>query len=71
MFKGVEDVVILCIDRDKVTCEVIDEDLSNLNDLYPHVYGVINTDAVVEVLRFEIDSLGEYGLPDTLLDSQI
>ncbi|WP_022953018.1 DUF952 domain-containing protein [Leucothrix mucor] len=65
-FKDVEGPLILCIDRSQLESEVVDEDLSDLGELYPHIYGAINADAVVEVLTFQTSEQGEFNLPDRL-----
>lgn len=35
-------------------------------DLFPHVYGPINLDAVIQILDFEVDSSGHFHLPPAL-----
>ena len=35
-------------------------------DMFPHIYGAINLDAVVQVLDFEADSNGNFSLPPML-----
>lgn len=45
-----DNLVLLVIDTDKVENKVIWEDLENYGVAYPHIYGLLNTDAVVEVL---------------------
>ena len=62
-FKGIENVLILCIDSRKLDCEVVEEDLSNLNELYPHIYGSINIEAVTSIINFQSDSYGVFSLP--------
>ena len=62
-FKGIENVLILCIDSSQLSSKVIEEDLSNLNELYPHIYGPINIEAVISVIHFQSDSLGVFSLP--------
>ena len=45
-----DDYVILVIDTHKLENKVIWEDLGNFGVEYPHIYGLLNTDAVVEVV---------------------
>lgn len=45
-----ENLVLLVIDVDKVENKVVWEDLRNCGIAHPHIYGLLNTDAVVEVL---------------------
>lgn len=47
-YKGVETVVVLSIDADKLTSELVNEP-STGGEIYPHVYGAINRDAIVSV----------------------
>jgi uncharacterized protein (DUF952 family) len=47
-----DEMVLLCIDEDKLQSEVKYEDGDNCGRLYPHVYGLINNDAVIQVLPF-------------------
>ena len=55
-----EELVIVCIDEDKLTSEVRYEDGDNCGRAYPHVYGLINNDAVIKVLPFVRDENGRY-----------
>jgi len=65
-FKGVENLLILCIDPIQLTSHFVDENPSNLQDLYPHIYGVINLDAVVDVYHFQTKLDGALCLPEKL-----
>jgi uncharacterized protein (DUF952 family) len=47
-FQGVIDILILKIDSTKLKNELIIEASTN-DELYPHVYGTINRDAIVDV----------------------
>lgn len=47
-YKGVKELVILEIDSDKLMSRVLREASTN-NEIYPHVYGPINRDAIVAV----------------------
>ena len=47
-YSGVERVLILSIDTDKLTSELVEEP-STGGEIYPHIYGKINRDAIVDV----------------------
>jgi len=52
-FKNItEPMVLLCIDTEKVNPTVKWEDLYNEGTEYPHIYGMLNLDAVIDVLPF-------------------
>ena len=61
-------LVLLLVDTDKVTPEIIYENLEGGQQLFPHIYGELNLDAVVEVLEFAPGPDGYFTLPgfDTL-----
>ena len=60
-FKNVnEPLVLLCIDEDKLTSEIRYEDGDNCGRYYPHIYGEINTNSVIQVLPFLRDDNGDY-----------
>jgi uncharacterized protein (DUF952 family) len=46
-----EPLVLLTIDRSRLLAEVRDEAVPGLDETFPHVYGPINVDAVVEATR--------------------
>jgi glutathione S-transferase len=48
-YRGVDDLVLLVIDSQAVTSEVRYEQASNSPDPYPHIYGPLNLDAVIDV----------------------
>ena len=66
-FRGQKDLVLLCIDTDKVKPEIRYENLEGGRELFPHIYGEINTDAVVEVAKFEPGAEGYFTLPAMLV----
>jgi uncharacterized protein (DUF952 family) len=47
LFRGRTDLVVLEIDRSRLTAQVIDENLEGGTELFPHVYGPIPVAAVV------------------------
>lgn len=55
-----EELVLVCIDEKKLTSEVRFEDGDNCGRYYPHVYGLIHNEAVIQVLPFQKDELGNY-----------
>ena len=65
-FRGQKGLVLLCIDTDRVTAEIRHENLEGGRELFPHIYGEINTDAVVQVAEFEAGVNGHFTLPAML-----
>ena len=49
-FQGMTGLVKLVIDTQKLTSRYVQEWSPSTLDTYPHVYGVINTDAVIKVI---------------------
>jgi uncharacterized protein (DUF952 family) len=49
-FSGKKDLVKLVIDTDKLTSRYVFEWSPSIQDTFPHVYGAINTDAIIEVV---------------------
>ena len=62
-FRGQSGLVLLLIDTDKVTAEIVYENLEGGQQLFPHIYGGLNIDAVAEVLEFEPGADGHFTLP--------
>lgn len=50
-FKGETDLVKLEIDTDKLTAELKFELAPSVNEVFPHIYGPLNLDAVVAVTK--------------------
>lgn len=61
-FQGRRDLVLLEIDQDRVGPEVLYEGAEN-GELFPHIYGPINLDAVVRLLPFQPRDDGGFDLP--------
>ena len=51
-YQGVPDLVLLVIDPERVGPEIRYEPVPGQDQPYPHIYGPLNTDAVVAVLPF-------------------
>ncbi|MFY7839535.1 MAG: DUF952 domain-containing protein [Lacibacter sp.] len=49
-FAGKTDLVKLVIDTDKLTSRFVFEWSPSTEDTFPHVYGTINVDAVVDII---------------------
>ncbi len=64
-FKQQQDLVILVIDIDRVTAEIRDEGAPN--NLFPHIYGELNIDAVIQSIDLEADPDGSFILPKELI----
>lgn len=62
-FRGQTGLVLLSIDTDKVNAEIVYENLEGGPQLFPHIYGEFNIDAVVEVAEFEPEADGHFTLP--------
>ena len=52
-FGGQKGLLLLCIAAPKVTAEIRFEDLYEAGQDFPHIYGSLNMDAVVEVLDID------------------
>jgi uncharacterized protein (DUF952 family) len=64
IFFGQKGLLLLWIDSGKVQAEVKYE--SAAGDLYPHIYGPLNVDAVLKVIKFESGADGKFELPEEL-----
>ena len=53
IYKGVPDVILLTIDQTKLKYPVKLENLDGGTELFPHIYGALNLDAVVNVEPYE------------------
>ncbi|MFN8373456.1 MAG: DUF952 domain-containing protein [Anaerolineae bacterium] len=70
IYRGQQGLVLLCIDRDKLNAELRFEPPDTkvpahhyTGELFPHLYGALNTDAVVNVLDFPPNEDGTFALP--------
>ncbi|WP_088066840.1 DUF952 domain-containing protein [Gottfriedia luciferensis] len=69
-FKGANDLKILCIDEEKTKSKIVYEDTENFGQLFPHIYGSLNLDAVFKVVDFELDQNGKFILPNELKETK-
>lgn len=73
LFMGQRGLVLLCVDLQRVSVDVAFETPINpetrqpeqgSSELFPHIYGPLNLEAVVEVVPFEPGGDGMFTLPD-------
>ncbi|MGZ6316951.1 MAG: DUF952 domain-containing protein [Anaerolineales bacterium] len=72
-YKGQSGLLLLEIDPARLTSELKWEPPSGgplpgvpEGDAFPHIYGPINLDAVIQVVDFEPDENGDFTLPNSL-----
>ena len=65
-FRGQRGLVILCIDAALVTAPIKYEDLNAEGKLFPHIYGMLNTNAVKRAVAFPPSSDGIFQIPDNI-----
>ena len=67
-YPGQHGLVLLCIDADKLQAELRYEGPAGPpvegENLFPHIYGPLNTDAVTAVVDFEPGPDGLFSLPE-------
>ncbi|HEY0654302.1 MAG TPA: DUF952 domain-containing protein [Chryseosolibacter sp.] len=57
-YSGRADLLLLCIEERKLQCDLIYEPSAN-KELYPHLYGKLNKDAIAEIVTaFDFQKLG-------------
>ena len=67
LFVGQRDLVLLRLAPDRLTAELRYE--AGGGDVFPHIYGPINADAVMQVIDFPARSDGTFELPPELRTS--
>lgn len=65
-FQGQDDLVLLCIDPGMVGAEIRYENLDGGDDLFPHIYGPLSLNAVIDILDFTRSDDGKFTLPRQL-----
>jgi len=65
-FHGQKGLVLLVIDSDRVTADIRYENLEGGVQMFPHIYGELNINAVVRILEFEPGADGHFNLPSDL-----
>ncbi|MFW5782070.1 MAG: DUF952 domain-containing protein [Candidatus Muiribacteriaceae bacterium] len=64
-FRNRDDLEILVIDPSKVKSTIRYEEAPD-GELYPHIYGPVNTDAIIKAIDMETDKEGKYLLPEDI-----
>lgn len=65
LFRGKNDLLILCIERKKVEAVIKEENVEGGGEeLFPHIYGPINLASAVKVLPFPPNFDGTFQLPE-------
>ncbi|GAB1158653.1 MULTISPECIES: DUF952 domain-containing protein [Paenibacillus] len=63
-YAGRTDLLLLGIDEKTLKPELVYEDLYELNELFPHIYGELNLDAVKKVIPFPPNEEGVLVFPE-------
>ena len=66
-FRGRSDLLLLSIDTDRVDAEIRYENLEGGEQLFPHIYGELDRDAVIRVVEFKPQADGSFGIADLQL----
>jgi uncharacterized protein (DUF952 family) len=77
-FRGLNGLILLCIDEDKLESVCKYEDPAgggkhdpSVGNLFPHVYGPINKSAVIKVVDFPCNKDGLFKLPKELEHTKV
>jgi len=62
-YRGQKNLLLLTVAVDRLENDVRYEDLLGEGQLFPHLYGPLNLDAVVAVDKFEADAEGKFQMP--------
>ncbi|MBW4693101.1 MAG: DUF952 domain-containing protein [Lyngbya sp. HA4199-MV5] len=63
-FHGQPGLVLLCVESDRVQSAIRYEAVNG--ELFPHIYGSLNLDAVTQAIDFEPNADGTFTLPPAL-----
>lgn len=62
-FRARTGLILLVIDTGKVNAKIVYENLEGGSQMFPHIYGALNVDAVARVAEFEPGGDGYFSLP--------
>ena len=60
IFRGRRDLVLLEIDKEKLDCRVVEENLEGGKELFPHIYGPLKMRAVIGIHKLRCNSEGTF-----------
>lgn len=63
VYRDRDDVILLTIDPQRLTSRAVDEPVEGSNEEYPHIYGPVDLEAVVDVTPLEQRPDGTLELP--------
>jgi uncharacterized protein (DUF952 family) len=63
-FRGQRDLVLVSVRADRVRARLVEEPADG--ELFPHLYGELNLDAVVDVYDLPVAPDGTIGIPEAL-----
>ena len=63
-YRGQGGLVLLRIDPGRLAADLVYEDCYESGQAFPHIYGPLNLEAVVEVVDFPVGPDGTFSLPD-------
>ena len=69
-FPGQNELVLLTIDCDRVNAKIVYENLLGGEQMFPHIYGKLNRDAVIAVTQFAPQDDGTFVFPSAA-DKQV
>jgi uncharacterized protein (DUF952 family) len=62
-YRGAGSLLLLTIETDRVNSEIRYDQVPGSAELFPHIYGPLNVDAVVNAVPFQPDSDGQFSWP--------
>lgn len=63
-YSGFNGLVVLQIDIGRLPARPVFENLEGGTELFPHIYGELNLDAITRVVPLSVDPDGHFSLPD-------
>ena len=65
-YKGQDGLVILVIESSTINSSLVEENLEEGTELYPHIYCSLPINSVVKAVAFPCDAEGSFRLPEEL-----